>query len=564
MAIDRVHELDGLKAEFTSSASRKKLRLLTSLSRRAILDPEPLIAYHETLCFLRAFPDQPALLRLAENELQRFADRVTACREESGGELPGQLWDTGIAGTPFHYPYGLAMVAWLVDRFGDAVDLDWDAYEDREDDSLATVIFPLANWVETAALDDELLSVRDWFEQAKGKRNVGFLRWLVERFRESGISSTLQQTLFDDLELSIRWDLGTGPGSRSLARMPVDRIFYHRGNLRGRTRDLRREINRPLKRHRPVGKRRARAWVDLVRCALSVRSRELYPIALASEEEVYEADVGRGVKIILYGMLPDRRLPLESDYGAFIVKNGLPIGYGVGALLCDRMEIAVNVYPTFRQGESSFVFEQFNRFFRHQFDCRVFLVERYQLGHENDEGLDAGSFWFYYKLGFRSVDPKIAALADQEAARLKKTRGARSDRRMLRRLARRDVILRLDRAEGTGSEQISLTRIGLRVSRFIEEEFGGERRKAEQHCSRRVARSLGLTGWRAWPLAEREAFENLSPLFALLPGLGRMSVREKKLLGQALRAKGSKQEAPFARASASLTPIHRGLVELSR
>ncbi len=92
-------------------------------------------------------------------------------------------------------------------------------------------------------------------------------------------------------------------------------------------------------------------------------AKKFYPIALASDKEIYEADVGRGVKIVLYGMPFYRRLPIETEYGALLVKNGVPLGYGVGSFLLDQMHIAVNVFPTFRQGESSFVFEQFARIF---------------------------------------------------------------------------------------------------------------------------------------------------------------------------------------------------------
>ena len=184
-----------------------------------------------------------------------------------------------------------------------------------------------------------------------------------------------------------------------------------------------------------------------------MRERELYPLALANESEVYEAYVGRGVRIILFGMLPERRLPIETDYGAFVVKNGMPIGYGVGALLFDQLEIAVNIFPTFRSGESSFVFEQFTRLFHHQFGSKVFLVERYQLGHENDEGLDAGSFWFYHKLGFRPVDPKVHALAAKEAERIRARPGYRSSRSMLKRLAESNVVLHLDDPRGDAGER---------------------------------------------------------------------------------------------------------------
>ena len=554
-------DLEGIKARFGRPAALKKARILDELARRPIEEAGEFACYHDALCFLRAFPDDREVHRRAEAELRRFAGRVARCLRAHGNEWPDVLLDSGIAGTPMRYPYGYPMACWLVDRFGDAVDLDWDEYEQGEADRLGPVATLVAGWPETAALDDESISVREWFEAARGERRVGFLRWLIERLRASGIPRDAQQVLYDSMELPIVWDLADCWASRTRARIPISRIFTHEDPLRGRTADLRLAIREPLARSRPARARRGRGWIDHARAALAVRSRELFPIAHATEREVYEVEVGRGVRFVLLGMVPERRLPIETDYGAFIVKNGIPIGYGVGALLCERMEIAVNVFPAFRQGESSYLFEQFCRLFHHQFGSRVFLVERYQLGHENDEGLDAGSFWFYHKLGFRPVDPRVAILAEKEAERLSGGRGRRSDRRMLRRLARGHVQLELadgDSPAGT----IDLTRIGLAVSRSIEERFGGDRERAERESSARVGRSLGID-LSGWTREERTAFRKLAPLIALLPGIERWSAAEKGAFARALRAKGSAREARYAREMAVHAPARAALVRLS-
>ena len=39
------------------------------------------------------------------------------------------------------------------------------------------------------------------------------------------------------------------------------------------------------------------------------------------------------------------------------------------------------------------------------FGCDSFAIDPYQLGHHNAEGLSSGAWWFYYKLGFRPIDP---------------------------------------------------------------------------------------------------------------------------------------------------------------
>ena len=561
---ERLSELERWKVRFGPDGARKKRMLLRAMRHAAVLDPADLVGFHETLCFLRAFPDDPVIMEAAEGELRRFTARVESCRKAHGGSLPDELVDSGIAGTVYRYPYGIAMVSWLVSTFGDAADIDWEAYGERKEDDLAIILSLLAGWVETAALDDEQLSAHDWFKRARGRRRIGALRWIVERLRSAGFPPQVQEALYDPLNITARWELGASPASRTLARIPEKAPFFQTEPLQGRTRDLRAEIGRPLRRLRPVTRARGRTWIDLARCALSVRERELYPLALANEQEVYEVAVGRGVRIVLFGMRGERRLPIESNYAGFVVRNGIPIGYAIGALLLDQVEIAVNIFPTFRQGESSFVFEQFARLFHHQFGSRVFLVERYQFGHENDEGLDAGSFWFYYKLGFRPVDRKVASLGRKEAARLQRDPSRRTSRRMLKRLARSNGILHLDAERQGRGEEISLTRIGLRVSRFVEERFGGDRQRAERVCAAEVLRTLGIPDLPRWSESERTAFQRLSPLVRILPRLSALKPAEKQDLARVLRAKGSLREARYARLAGRNEALRRALTLLSR
>lgn len=553
-----LEELDRLKTQFGREAARGKKRLLASACLARIGDADELQAYHEVLCFLRAFPDDSEVMEAAERELQLFSGRVRGFEDDLVG--------TGIAGTSYAYPFGLPMATWLVDRFSDAVEIDWEMYEERDDDNLAAILSPIAGWVETAALDDETLTGREWCERtrAPGDRRAGALRRVIDRMRTSGLPVETQEALYNLLNLQVLWQLGDGPASRTRARMPEANPYFHGEPLRGRTTDLREEIRSRLPRLRPVPRSRARAWIDLARRALSVRDRELYPLALAHEAEVYEASVGRGVRIVLFGMQPARRLPIETDYGAFVVKNGVPIGYGVGALLFEQLEIAVNIFPTFRSGESSFVFEQFTRLFHQQFGCRAFMVERYQLGHENDEGLDAGSFWFYHKLGFRPVDPKVERLAAAEAGRIAARPGYRTPRSILKRLARSNVILRLHDGTSGGAQEVSLTGIGLAVSRMIEGRFAGDHAKAERVCVDEVARALGSTGRGQWPLGEQEAFARLSPLIRLIPRLRSWPREDRERLTALLRAKGSTTEADYARVAMEFPRLQLALAVIGR
>jgi len=103
--------------------------------------------------------------------------------------------------------------------------------------------------------------------------------------------------------------------------------------------------------------------------------------------------------------------------------------------LFDRAEIGFNLYYTFREGESAWLYARLLRLFRQVLGVSYFSVDPYQIGLENDEALDSGAFWFYRKLGFRPLDPAAAELVEREEQRMRRTPGYRSSRWTLSKLA---------------------------------------------------------------------------------------------------------------------------------
>jgi hypothetical protein len=493
---------------------------------------------------LRAYPDSPKLLRLVERELQDFSIRVTpvVMNDERAAH---KLLNTGIAGTTIEYPYDWDTALWLAEKFPDAIVIDWDAYNDSEADNLASVLPFLTSWPENDTLDDPEQSTEDWVTLAKGEGRSDFV-WLLARLQKSSLPSVVKRHLYEQLELPLRWRLDDSEVSRSRARVPASQIHYQQGPLSRPEGDLRSEISKPLPRIKHLSKPQANTIVDHIRAALFVRQRELYPEDHASPSEVFLADVGRGIQIALAGTEPAFRLPLEADYAAFIVKNGLPIGYGVGAVLFDHVELAINIFDTFRGGEAAYIFAQYLRLFHHHFGVTTFLLRRYQVGHENEEGLAAGAYWFYYKQGFRSFDAKVARLAEEEFAKIQANRRYRTPKRTLRRLALSDMYLCLKPAVEPYKE-LSLSRLGLAATRHIAKHHHGDHTAATRAATRKLAALLGIPQWTAWPPDEQESFRRLALLFGLIPDLQRWSKGEKKALAEIMRAKGKPNEADYAR-----------------
>ena len=94
-------------------------------------------------------------------------------------------------------------------------------------------------------------------------------------------------------------------------------------------------------------------------------------------------------------------------------KNGVPIGYIECLTLFEHMEVGFNLYYTFREGETAWIYARLLRLFRQLLAVSCFAVDPYQVGHHNDEAIESGAFWFYRKLGFRPANPRSSqAFAD--------------------------------------------------------------------------------------------------------------------------------------------------------
>ena len=127
-----------------------------------------------------------------------------------------------------------------------------------------------------------------------------------------------------------------------------------------------------------------------------------------------------------------------------LFKNGVPVGYGGGWPFLGTCQIGVNVFAPFRGGESALLFGQVLRVYRQCFGVGRFVAEPSQFGGTNSEGLRSGAFWFYYRLGFRPVDPESARRADDEWSRMQADPDYRTPIAGFARFTGSDIELRLD------------------------------------------------------------------------------------------------------------------------
>src|SRR5204862_7718661 len=192
-------------------------------------------------------------------------------------------------------------------------------------------------------------------------------------FERASLPTETRDWLWENLRLPILWT-PRGPGaSRTLARLPPARVFFHADGLRRPAAPLTRALARPLPSLRPAPRALAESLIDAARVAMATRQRELHAFSHPNPDDVLLVDGDRGVRLAFVGLLPGFRLPLEGYYAFLALKNGVPVAYGGGWELFGTPDFAVNVFASFRQGESAFLATALLRADRRLFGTRRLL-----------------------------------------------------------------------------------------------------------------------------------------------------------------------------------------------
>ncbi len=552
--MDRSAETDGLAGIVTGLArirtaygSRPRVqrrRLLRAASRCPIDDAAALFDYHELLLFVCAFPDDRPMLDLAVGELKRVD---AAAREMTAREEPSDmhiLADSGIAGTVTHCQYSVQLATWLAGHYPRDTEIAWDGESAGE--GLDAMLGSLVEPVENNGLDDVTLSTREWLAMARGRQGAkreSDLLWVLRRFSWIDLDPRFRDKVFDLFELRIRWVLRRAGASRTLARLPRRVTSYQREPL-ARELDVSRLLDEPLGKGGRCPRRQAEKVIDFARSVLAVRHREIDPVTCATVDDVSVFDMGAGVDVALFGLLPGHRMPIETYYGYILMKNRVPIAYGGGWVFCGRCEIGLNIFETFRGGESMNTFGQLLRLYRHRFALERFTVDPYQIGAGNPEAIETGALWFYYRFGFRSQNPALRQAAGREWRRMEADRHYRTSPRVLRRLVQYPLELQLRPVDR--DRLFEPAELSLGITRWIGKRFHGDRERARRWSIHRAHQLLGPIDQTRWRAGEVEAFNSFCLLVGPIPDLARWPAADKVKLVRLMRAKGGPRERSFA------------------
>jgi hypothetical protein len=547
--------LERVLTQFGGDAARAKLALLRRLARVKLPSARAVSRLHETLCFLRAYPDDERVLALVERELARFERRADLKR------FAPELEDSGIAGTDIVYPFFAQMALWLASRWPERLRVEWDEVENAEE--IESCLHLLAHYAETPFLDEWTYPMRKWCRllARSGETDAAFL---IRRFAALGLDPFVHEWLYQRMGLVLRLSAGPGTPARTRAKRELAPVRFQTAPLDTARPDLRAAIARRDFRVRELSRSEGARWIDVAREALVTRSRDLDAFSYGDPGDVRAIEWDDGLAFVAVGVKPQRRLLLEAVYAFLTVKNGVPIGYVLNSALFGSAEIAYNVFDTYRGGESALIYGRVLAMVARLFGADTFAVYPYQLGDDNEEGLRSGAWWFYQKLGFRAKHAGTLELMERELGRMRRRAGYRSSLETLAQLARENVYYHAGKPREDVIGVLPLSHVGAAVSRHFARHHGSDREGGVRAALERAG-TLTSAGSRSdWSASERLAFERWAPLLGILPGIERWSPAEKRDLLAVVRAKGGAREADFVRRFDAHAKLRAAIVRLTR
>ncbi|MDH3305035.1 MAG: hypothetical protein OEM50_00980 [Gammaproteobacteria bacterium] len=537
----RIQQLARIRGRFDSTSSGEKLNLLSGLRSAEVSSAIDLRKYHDTLCFIRAFPDSEELFHAADESLHAFEKRVDRLNESARTAL----WDSGISATTVHYPFSFDVAAWLAKNTRGEVSIDWqevDSDTTRLDELLMQLLLP----VETDYFDSGYVSSQEWIDIVAANAEGTDFDWLFAQLRALRSLPVLRH-LYESANLPLAWTLRNSKFSKSGNVMRVRKITPRSDGMRKAGRSTKAEIQRPLASISKLSVGAGRILIDMAVAALAVRHRETFHFNHANPHEAFLANVGKGVSIAIFGLREPFRYPLECTMGFLILSNGVPIGYGGSSIFFRQANTGINIFDEYRGSEAAYLWVQVMRFYHHLVGCTRFILNPFQFGAENDEALKSGAFWFYHRLGFRSVSAAVRRLAAAEYRKMRRTRNYRCSIATLRRLASCDMHLTLPAARAREYfDEEGFETASMLATRELGAAPGATRAEAESNVVKHVAEALGIRSLKAWSRSEQYAFRQMAPILAATD-LSSWPAEEKRLARQLLRAKGGQLETRYAK-----------------
>jgi hypothetical protein len=517
--------LQSALTDYSLDGTKNKLELLKQCSLEKKISIKQIESYHNSLLFLLSYAESESVYALAESEMQRITNLI-----KDKKNFCEQLVGSGIAGTETQGAYSYTLVKWMIKIFPHTLSIhsfDEEGVHPKE------ILKHTLSEAEFELTSDEKLNAIKWLEKASGTKNKKeILVWLINQMELINASKLIKDQLFESLKLYVEIEPNNNSFSRSYGKVQITKQYFHAEGLLKKFNELE-LINKKLPVEKKLNLKEKQQIIEVSRIALCLLNRETDPITYCEELNLKYYELERGLSIALFSIDAERRLPIESYVGFMMFKNGYPMSYGGAWLFGSRSLIGINIFESFRGGESAVVFAQLLRCYKMAFGASYFEVEPYQFGKNNPEGIQSGAFWFYYRFGFKPCDKELFKLALNEHQKIVSTKGYRTSVEILKTFTKSNLFVCFNNSSEIPLNPSDLSKY---VSNKIATEFNGDRRRAykwsiqklkEQKINCSVKHKIGLT--------------KLALFFAFCLNWKKISAKEKALLQKLILTKGTSE-----------------------
>lgn len=533
----QLEELRSFALRMEAGYNQKKIWLLNALTNKPPVKAKDLLAYHDCLLLMLAYPANKTLLKATTTALFILKNKLTEIFSGNNSRLQRSLAGSGIAGSTITGSFSFAITKWLSENFPDDVEIE----SSRADPESVRISFSqILPQTEYESIFCGELGLIKRIQKLKSKTKGSLINWLIHQIDSSSLSDRDKEAFFHHLQIFISWKLNNECFNRTRSAGLNIKTFFHR--TINKQADVKKIVLKELPPPGKLTESEKRHLVNTARSVLAFLHRETEPFTYAENNEVTYVELERGLGIALYSMNAERRLSIESYIGYLAFKNGTPVAYGGGWLFGQRCQFGINILPPFRGGESAFLFYQLLRVYKQYFGAERFVVKPYQFGKNNTEALQSGAFWFYYKAGFRPEDNTLQQLAITEYKKRKKDKQYRTPVHLLKKFTSSNLCL--DFSENS-FPHFDAALLSVKITAFINQQFEGNRDYAMHICESKTKKQLGISSHHTWTSHEKKVLREWCLFVQALLNIEKWTDKEKELLVRIIRAKGNFPEINF-------------------
>ncbi|MEI6312751.1 MAG: hypothetical protein WCP57_10870 [Bacteroidota bacterium] len=503
---------------FDETSNTQKKEVLAASKQIDLSNSKYIIAYHDMLLYILAYPANKEIYTFACNALELLSKHFK--NKAIANQVAFE--NSGLPYTRMYSRFTTDYCTWMITHTECTISLYEFEKEGTSLNDILKICLPSIEQEITSAglLNEELLDSLN----IKSKDRLHFLLNSLSYF---DAQLKVKDFIWESLKPITEVYFKDARCSRSWNAVAVKNLFYHSEILKKFDHEA--LLNQAVAPAKKLNKEDKFKLVEVIRKNLLLTMRETDPVTYMDENSLHYFELERGISVALFGMQAVRQLPTCSYVGYTLFKNGYPVSYGGSWLIGETANFGINIFEPYRGGESGYTLIQLLRVYRQLFGINYFEIEPYQFGQDNPDGIKTGAFWFYYRFGFRPVDPKLAKLAANEFKKIQSIKGYRSTEATLIQFTESNLALQLGDVKG-----LSFSTIRESTSSFIQTHYQGNRARAVQESMAAFARISDM------PIPKNNLLLMAYETFSLVSAS--LQIKDKKrldLLVQMIHAKSS-------------------------